>query len=63
MTKRYKITCRNGNTVTVKSLREAREICIHLHADTTIMDQNGTLYGLWKDNPHFKDQISFPAED
>ena len=42
--KRYTITCRNGNTVTLQSLKEAREICIHLHADTEITDQNGTLY-------------------
>jgi hypothetical protein len=42
--KRYKITCCNGNTVTVPSLKEAREICIHLHPDTKITDQNGTLY-------------------
>lgn len=44
MKKRYKITCRNGNTVTVNSLREAKEICIHLHLATTITDQNGKRY-------------------
>jgi uncharacterized protein YlzI (FlbEa/FlbD family) len=42
--KRYKITCRNGNAVTVQSLKEAREICIHLHPDTTITDQSGKQY-------------------
>lgn len=44
MKKRYTITCRNGNTVTVNSLIEAREICIHLHPDTTITDQFGKRY-------------------
>jgi hypothetical protein len=44
MKKRYTITCRNGNTVTVPSLNEAREICIHLHSETRITDQNGKQY-------------------
>lgn len=44
MKKRYTITCRNGNTTTVNSLLEAREICIHLHPATTITDQFGKRY-------------------
>lgn len=44
MKKRYTITCRNGNTTIVNSLREAKEICIHLHPATTITDQFGKRY-------------------
>jgi hypothetical protein len=42
--KRFQIVCRNGNSTTVQSLREAREICIHLHPATVILDQFGNHY-------------------
>ena len=42
--KRFRIVCRNGNSTSVQSLREARAICIHLSPETVILDQFGNHY-------------------